>query len=120
MAGLIRPDLKVPEDHPIEDHDPAVTEALRQVLLGFRNGTLDQDAFTDEGGNAYNEEFLQDQKEKFARLPAFGAFQLVSRVEVGDQTEYRYWVMLGDKKWVLEASIDTDSSKIERLGFNPL
>ena len=120
IAGLIRPDLKLPEDHPIEDHDPAVTEALRQVLLGFRNGTLDQDAFTDEGGNAYNDEYLRGQRERFAALPPFGAFEVVSRAEVGDQTEYRYWVYLGDKKWLLEASVDTDSGKVERLGFNPL
>ena len=120
VAAFIRPDLAPPADRPIEDRDPAVTDALRQILLGFRAGTLRESAFTEEGANAYNERSLAEQQERFADLPPFGAFELVSRAEVGDQTEYRYWVHLGDKRWLLEASVDTDSGKVERLGFNPL
>lgn len=120
VAGLIRPDLKLPADHPIEDREPALTETLRQVLLGFRDGKLQEDAFTEEGANAYNEDVLNTEKARLSALPAFGDFELVSRTEVGDQTEYRYWVHVGDKKWLLETSIDSDSGKVERLGFNPL
>ena len=120
VAGLIRPDLKLPEDHPIEDHDPATTEMLHQVLLGFRQGKLKEDAFTEDGANTYNEDVLKSEQELLAPLPPFGTIELVSRTEVGDQTEYRYWVHIGDKTWLLEASIDSDSSKIERLSFNPL
>ncbi len=120
VAGLIRPDLKPPADRPIEDRDPTITKSLREILLGFRRGELQEDAFTEEGGNAYNETGLATQKERFANLPPFGAFELVSRAEVGDQTEYRYWVHVGDGKWLLEASVDTESGKVERLGFNPL
>ena len=120
VAGLIRSDLKLPADHPIEDHDPATTEMLRQVLLGFRDGKLKGDAFTEDGSNAYNEDVLKSEQERLSTLPAFGDIELVSRTEVGDQTEYRYWVHVGEKKWLLAASIDSDSGKIERLGFDSL
>ena len=120
VAGLIRPDLKPPADHPIPDGESGITEELRQVLAGFRAGTLKVAAFTEDGSNAYNEEVLQKEQARLSSLPPFGDFELVSRAEVGDETEYRYWVHVGDKKWRLEASIDSDSGKIERLGFNPL
>lgn len=120
VATFIRPDLAPPADHPIEDHNPEVTDALRRILLGFRSGKLKEDAFTEDGANTYNEQSLAEEKERLAVLPPFGAFELVGRAEVGDQTEYRYWVHVGDKKWLLEASVDTDSGKVERLGFDPL
>ena len=120
VAGLVRPDLKLPADHPIEDHDPAITATLGQVLQSFRQGKLKEDAFTEDGRNAYNEDVLKSEQERLDPLPPFGDIELVSRTEVGDQTEYRYWVHVGDKKWLLEVSIDSDSGKIERLGFNPL
>ena len=120
VASIIRPDLKPPEDHPIEDREPAVTALLRDVLSGLRRGELKADAFTAEGRNAYNSDLLAGEKEQLGKLPAFGAFDLVSRAEVGDETEYRYWVGVGDKKWLLEAALDTDSGKVERLDFNPM
>jgi CubicO group peptidase (beta-lactamase class C family) len=120
VAGIIRPDLKLPEDHPIEDREPAVTALLRQVLEGLRRGELAPGAFTAEGRNAYNADSLHDEREQLSRLPPFGAFELVSRAEVGDDTEYRYWVHVGDKKWLLEVSLETDSGKVEHLDFNPM
>ena len=63
---------------------------------------------------------LADFKGRLGKLAAFGDFQLVGRAEVGDQTEYRYWVHVGDKKWLLEVALDSDSGKVERLQFNPL
>ena len=120
VAGLIRPDLKLPVDHPIPDTEPGITEMLRQVVAGLREGRLKTDAFTEDGSNAYNENVLKSEQDLLAPLPPTGDFDLVSRAEVGDQTEYRYWVHIGDKKWLLETSIDSDSGKIERLGFNPM
>ena len=120
VAGLIRPDLKPPADHPIEDTEPGITEMLRQVLAGFRAGKLKADAFTEDGSNAYNQDVLNDQQESLAKLPPLGDFELLSRTEVGDETEYRYWVHFGDQKWLLTTSLDSDSGKIERLDFNSL
>ena len=120
VAGLIRPDLALPADRPIEDKEPAVTEGLRQVLAELRAGRLKADAFTEDGANAYNADVLNDQKDRFSKLPPFGNLELVSRAEVGDDTEYRYWVRLGPDKWLLEVSLETDSGKVDRLAFNPL
>ena len=63
---------------------------------------------------------LADIKARFAPLPALGKFELVGRVEVGDQTEYRYWVHVGDATWLLQVALDTDAVKVERLQFDPL
>ena len=120
VASLVRPDLKPPADHPIEDGEPAVTDLLKKVLGGLKRGELQKDAFTDEGANAYNDEVLADFKERLYPLPEFGPFELVGRVEVGDQTEYRYWVHVGGAKWLLEVALDTDAGKVEHLQFNPL
>ncbi len=120
VASLVRPDLKPPADHPIEDGEPAVTDSLKKVLGGLRRGELQKGAFTEEGANAYNDEVLADFKERLGKLPEFGSYELVGRAEVGDQTEYRYWVHVGDKKWLLEVALDSDSGKVERLQFNPL
>ncbi len=120
VASLVRPDLKPPADHPIEDGEPAVTDMLKKVLGGLRRGELRREEFTEEGVNAYNDEVLADFRERLGKLAAFGDFQLVGRAEVGDQTEYRYWVHVGDKKWRLEVALDGDSGKVERLQFNPL
>ena len=120
VASLIRPDLKPPADSPIEDTEPAVTDLLRRALGSLRGGEVLPDAFTEEGANAYNADVLADIKERFGKLPPFGKFELVGRAEVGDQTEYRYWVQVGDKTWRLIAAIDTDAVKVERLQFDPL
>ena len=120
VASLVRPDLKPPADHPIEDGEPAVTETLKKVLGGLRQGELRRESFTDEGANAYNEEVLAEAKERLGKLDPFGKYTLVGRAEVGDQTEYRYWVHVGEKKWLLEVALDSDSGKVERLQFNPL
>ncbi len=120
VASLVRPDLKPPADHPLEDHEPAVTDLLKKALGGLRKGELRREAFTDEGADAYNEEVLAESKERLGKLPAFGDFELVGRAEVGDQTEYRYWVHVGDAKWLLEVALDTDAGKVERLQVNPL
>ena len=120
VAGLIRPDLKLPADHPIEDHDPAVTDLLKKVLADLRAGRLTPDAFTEDGANAYNADVLKDQKTRLSALAPFGPLELVSRAEVGDNTEYHYWVSIGPDKWLLDVSLDTDSGKIDRLGFDPL
>ncbi len=120
VASLVRPDLKPPADHPIEDHEPALTKTLRQVLGGLREGKLKEEAFTDEGRDAYNETVLGTIKDQLSKLPAFGEFELVSRTEIGDQTEYHYWVQVGDAKWLLEITLDTESGKVDRLQFNPL
>ena len=120
VAGLIRPDLKTPADHPIEDREPAVTNLLRNVLGDLRAGRLEANAFTEDGANAYNADVLADQKTRLSALPPFGQIELVSRAEVGDNTEYHYWVHIGPDKWLLEVSLDTDSGRIDRLAFNPL
>ena len=120
VAGLIRPDLKPPADHPIEDREPAVTGLLKQILGELREGRLKADAFTEDGANAYNAEVLKEQKTRLSALPPFGGFELVSRAEVGDNTEYHYWVQVGPDKWLLEVSLDTDRGKVDRLAFNPL
>ena len=120
VASLIRPDLKPPADHPIEDTDPQLTETLRQTLGELREGRVKAEAFTDEGRNAYNAEVLASIKEQFAKVPPFGKFELVGRTEIGDQTEYHYWVQVGDQKWLLVITLDTDSGKVDRLEFNPL
>ena len=64
--------------------------------------------------------WLKDQQTRLSALPPFGQVELVNRAEVGDNTEYRYWVHIGPDKWLLEVSLDTDSGKIDRLAFNPL
>ena len=120
VAGLIRPDLKPPADGPIEDKEPAVTNLLKKVLADLRAGHLTPAAFTEDGANAYNDDVLRDQRTRLAPLPPFGQVELVNRAEVGDNTEYRYWVHVGPDKWLLEVSLDTDSGKIDRLAFNPL
>ena len=120
VAGLIRPDLKPPADHPIEDREPAVTELLKQILAGLREGKLKANAFTEDGANAYNADVLNEQKTRLSALPPLGEVELVSRAEVGDNTEYHYWVHIGPDKWLLEVSLDTDSGKVDRLAFNPL
>ncbi len=120
VAGLIRPDLKPPADHPIEDKEPAVTGLLKEVLAELREGRLKVNAFTEEGANAYNADVLNEQKTRLSALPPFGEVELVSRAEVGDNTEYHYWVHIGPNKWLLEVSLDTDSGKVDRLALNPL
>ena len=119
VASLIRPDLKPPADHPIEDHEPVITQRFRDVLGGLREGQLKEDAFTDDGRDAYNDNVLKDKRDELSKLPPFGDFELIGRVEVGDDIEYRYWVQVGPDKWLLEAALDADG-KIERLQFNPL
>ena len=119
VASLIRPDLKPPADGPIEDHDPAATQRFRDVLGALREGKLREEDFNDDGRNAYNENVLHDEKESLAKLPPFGDFTLIGRVEVGDDVEYRYWVQVGPEKWLLEAALDGDG-KIERMQFHPL
>ncbi len=120
VAGLIRPDLKPPADHPIEDREPAVTGLIKTVLAELREGRLQADAFTEDGANAYNADVLNAQRTRLSALPPFGNLELVSRAEVGDNTEYHYWVRLGPARWLLEVSLDTDSGKLDRLAFNPL
>ena len=120
VASLIRPDLKPPADHPIEDLDPALTETLRQALGALREGRVKEDAFTEDGRNAYNEDVLASIKDQFSKLPPFGKLALVGRTEIGDQTEYHYWVRVGDKTWLLVVTLDTDSGKVDQLRFDPL
>ena len=119
VASLIRPDLKPSADAPIEDHEPAITARFREVLGGLRAGKLKDDAFTDDGRNAFNADVLRDDKDALSKLPPFGDFVLIGRVEVGDDVEYRYWVQAGSQKWLLEAALAADG-KIERMQFNPL
>ena len=120
VASLIRPDLKPPADRPIEDAEPAITDLLRRTLGSLRSGVVLPEAFTDEGANAYNADVLADIKTRFDKLPTFGKFELVGRAEVGDQTEYRYWVRVGEATWLLQVALDTDAVKVERLQFDPL
>jgi CubicO group peptidase (beta-lactamase class C family) len=120
VASLIRSDLKPPADHPIEDQDPALTNMLGKVLGALREGHLVGDAFSEEGRNAYNADVLAAFKDQLSKLPPFGKLELVGLLEIGDETEYHYWVTVGDQKWLLVITRDTDSGKVDRLEFNPL
>ena len=119
VASLIRPDLKPPADGPVEDREPGITQRFRDVLGSLREGKLREDDFTDDGRNAYNADVLRDNEATLSKLPPFGDFTLLGRVEVGDDVEYRYWVQVGPQKWLLEAALDGDG-KIERMQFHPL
>ena len=119
VASLIRPDLAPPADGPIEDHEPALTQRFREVLGGLREGKLKEDAFTDDGRDAFNDDVLSYDKETFSKLPPFGNLVLIGRVELGDEVEYRYWLQVGAKRWLLEAALDSEG-KIERMQFHPL
>jgi CubicO group peptidase (beta-lactamase class C family) len=119
VAGLLRPDLKPPPDHPIEDHEPAVSQRFREVVGALRAGKLEPDDFTDEGRNAFNDDVLRDNKEMLSKLPPTGDFTLIGRLEIGDDVEYRYWVQFGTEKWLLEAALDSNG-KIERMQLHPL
>ena len=118
VASLIRPDLKPPADGPIEDHEPALTQRFREVLAGLREGKLREEDFTDDGRDAFNADVLHADQETLSKLPPFGDYTLIGRVEVGDDVEYRYWVQVGPQKWLLEAALDGDG-KIERMQFHP-
>ncbi len=118
VASLIRPDLQPPADGPIDDHEPGAAQRFREVLGGLRDGKLKEDAFTDDGRNAFNEDALRADQETFSKLPPFGDFTLIGRVEVGDDVEYRYWVQVGPQRWLLEAALDGEG-RIERMQFHP-
>ena len=90
------------------------------MLDDLRAGKVKADAFSAEGRNAYNESVLADYKEHLSPLPPFGKFELVGRTEIGDQTEYHYWVQVGEARWLLEITLDTESGTVDRLQFNPL
>ncbi len=75
VASLIRPDLKPPADHPIEDHEPVITQRFREVLGGLREGKLKEDAFTDDGRDAYNADVLRDDQEDAFQAAAVRGFR---------------------------------------------
>jgi CubicO group peptidase (beta-lactamase class C family) len=119
VASLIRPDLKPPPDHPIEDHEPAVSQRFREVVDALREGKLKEDDFTADGRNAFNDDVLRANQETLSKLPPPRDFTLIGRLEIGDDVEYRYWVQFGPDKWLLEAALDADG-KIERMQLHPL
>ena len=90
------------------------------MLGALREGRVQEDAFSEDGRNAYNADVLASIKDQFSKLPPFGKFELVGRLEIGDQTEYHYWVQVGDAKWLLVVTLDSDSGKVDQLRFDPL
>ena len=105
----------MPNDKPIPDTEPDVTNLIKTVLLKAQAGTLDASPFTAESWNRFF--FPADFVRSFlTSMGAFKSIALLSRKEEDGKRYYSYQVVFGETRLSVTCTL-TKEGKISEMGI---
>lgn len=114
VVGLYNPSL-MPNDKPIPDTEPSVTNLIKTVLLKAQNGMLDASPFTTESWNRFF--FPADFVRSYlTSMGTFKSIALLSRKEGDGKRYYRYQVVFGETTLSVTCTL-TKEGKISEMGI---
>jgi CubicO group peptidase (beta-lactamase class C family) len=117
VAAIYNPALKPPEEKPIPDKEPQVTQMVRELLRAIADGNAKPEQFAEE---ARRRLFPDEVDELGPTLREFGelkSLELMERTEEGERRNYRYRAKFGEMTMTVTIGL-TKEDKIARLNFS--
>lgn len=115
VAGFYNPSL-LPNDKPIPDTEPSVTNLVKTVLLKAQDGTLDANPFTAESWNRFRSSPADFVRNFLTSMGAFKSIALLSRKEEDGKRYYSYQVVFGETHLSVTCTL-TKEGKISEMGI---
>ena len=101
----------------IEDHEPAVTAQLREVLQKIADGSIGQSYFTDRAIASLFPDLIKGYTERLGALGGVSGLELLSRTVDGENRVYRYRV-LGPNGKLIMAVVYGKSARINQFALS--
>jgi hypothetical protein len=111
-------DMYLPEEHAIEDSDPATTGRLEQLLLNLREGKADPAHFTPEDQAELSAEKLQQTSAFYQSLGPLQSLALVEEKGEAPRTR-RYRLKFPVTEWIQTCQL-TEAGGIDGLEIEPI
>ena len=117
VAAIYNPALKPPEEKPIEDKEPHVTQMLRDVLRETADGKAKQERFTEELQKRLFPDELQELGPALKEFGELKGLELMERSEEGERRNYRYRAKYPNLTLMISIGLTKDD-KIAKLNFS--
>ncbi len=117
VASIYNPALKPPEQKPIEDKEPQLTQRVRALLGEIADGNAKPEQFTEE---LQKRLFPDEINELGPALKEFGelkTLELLERTEEGERRNYRYRAKYAEMTLTISIALTKDD-KIAKLNFS--
>lgn len=117
VAAIYNPALKAPEEKPIADKEPQVTQMVRELLRAIADEKAEPEQFTEE---LQKKLFPDGMKELGPALKEFGevkSLELMERTEEGEQRDYRYRATFPEMTMMVSIGLTKDK-KVAKLEFS--
>jgi len=117
VASIYNPTLKPPEEKPIADKEPQVTEMVKELLRNIADGKAKPEQFTAEMQKRL---FPSEMQELGPALKEFGdvkSLELMERTEEGERRNYRYRATFREMTLMISIALTKDD-KIAKLDFS--
>ena len=117
VAAIYNPALKPPEEKPIADKEPQVTQMVKDLLRDIADGKAKPERFTDE---LRGKLFPGEMQELGPALKEFGevkSLELMERTDEGGQRNYRYRATFPEMTIMASIALTKDD-KIAKLDFS--
>jgi hypothetical protein len=117
LPPLAAPTPAAPAAKAIEDHEPAVTAQLREVLQKIADGSIGQSYFTDRAIASLFPDLIKGYTERLGALGGMSGLELLSRTVDGENRVYRYRV-LGPNGKLIMAVVYGKSARINQFALS--
>jgi len=117
VASIYNPTLKPPEEKPIADKEPQLTQMVKELLRDIADGKAKPEQFTEEMQKRL---FPNEIQELGPALKEFGevkSLELMERTEEGERRNYRYRVTFPEMTIMVSIGLTKDG-KIAKLDFS--
>ena len=117
VAAIYNPALKPPEEKPIPDKEPQVTQMVRELLQEIAEGKAKPEQFTEELRRRLFPEEMQGATEALKEWGELKSLELLERKEEGERRNYRYRATFKETTAAISIGLAKDD-KIARLDFS--
>jgi CubicO group peptidase (beta-lactamase class C family) len=109
VAAIYNPALKPPEEKPIEDKEPQVTQMVKDLLREIAEGKENPEQFTEELRRELFPSEIQEAGATLKQLGELKSLELMRRTEEGGQRNYRYRAAFSEATILVSIELTKDN-----------
>ena len=117
VAAIYNSALKPPEEKPIADKEPQVTQRVKALLEEIADGKAKPEQFTEELEKKLFPDEIKELEPALKGLGAAKALELLKRTDQGEQRMYRYRATYSQRTIIVSLALTKDD-RIATLDFS--